>query len=69
MPRARTGLRWLAVAALTLAALVSPAAAADQLNAYSIWPENWARPMFTTGRGRWRERERYQRERSRWAPP
>jgi iron(III) transport system substrate-binding protein len=23
-----------------------PAAAADTLNVYSIWPENWARPMF-----------------------
>ena len=46
MPRARTGLCWLAVAALVLAALVSPASAADQLNAYSIWPENWARPML-----------------------
>jgi iron(III) transport system substrate-binding protein len=33
----------IAVAAL-LAAF--PAAAAETLNAYSIWPENWARPMF-----------------------
>ncbi len=24
----------------------APAKAADTLNAYSIWPENWARPMF-----------------------
>ena len=23
-----------------------PARAADSVNAYSIWPENWARPMF-----------------------
>ena len=23
-----------------------PARAADVVNAYSIWPENWARPMF-----------------------
>ena len=23
-----------------------PAAAADTVNVYSIWPENWARPMF-----------------------
>jgi len=23
-----------------------PAAAADSVNVYSIWPENWARPMF-----------------------
>ncbi len=25
---------------------VTPAFAAETLNAYSIWPENWARPMF-----------------------
>src|SRR3981081_4678507 len=24
----------------------APAIAADTLNVYSIWPENWARPMF-----------------------
>ncbi len=35
----------LLIAAL-LAWLVLPAAAADTLNAYSIWPENWARPML-----------------------
>jgi iron(III) transport system substrate-binding protein len=31
-----------------LAALLGapPASAADTVNAYSIWPENWARPMF-----------------------
>ena len=29
--------------ALTVA---SPAAAQQTLNAYSIWPENWARPML-----------------------
>ncbi len=29
-----------------LAWLAAPAAAADTLNAYSIWPENWARPML-----------------------
>src|SRR6266498_4856342 len=46
MPHPRPGLCWLAVAVLALAALASPAAAADQLNAYSIWPENWARPML-----------------------
>lgn len=46
MSRARAGLFRLAVAVLTAAALTSPAAAADQLNAYSIWPENWARPML-----------------------
>ncbi len=32
------------IAGLTLLAL--PAGAADTVNAYSIWPENWARPMF-----------------------
>ena len=36
--------------ALTLIAALSlvtiPAGAADTLNAYSIWPENWARPML-----------------------
>jgi iron(III) transport system substrate-binding protein len=26
--------------------LATPARAAETLNAYSIWPENWARPMF-----------------------
>jgi iron(III) transport system substrate-binding protein len=33
---------------LFLSALLGPsgAHAADTLNAYSIWPENWARPMF-----------------------
>ena len=34
----------LSVAMAGSAAL--PAFAADTLNAYSIWPENWARPMF-----------------------
>jgi iron(III) transport system substrate-binding protein len=29
-----------------LAAGVRPGVAADALNAYSIWPENWARPML-----------------------
>jgi iron(III) transport system substrate-binding protein len=29
-----------------LAFAVTPARAADTINAYSIWPENWARPMF-----------------------
>jgi iron(III) transport system substrate-binding protein len=40
---------WLIGAALSAAALIaspSPAAAADAMNAYSIWPENWARPML-----------------------
>ncbi len=31
---------------LALGASAAPAAAAETLNAYSIWPENWARPMF-----------------------
>ena len=42
-----------AVAAVALLAfalfaqlVATPAAAADTLNVYSIWPENWARPMF-----------------------
>src|SRR5436190_10343870 len=46
MSRARTGLSWLACAALAAAVLATPAAAAETLNAYSIWPENWARPML-----------------------
>ena len=29
-----------------LAWAVAPASAGETLNAYSIWPENWARPMF-----------------------
>jgi ABC-type molybdate transport system substrate-binding protein len=43
---------WLArrpsALAVLLLATVSPlgANAAETLNAYSIWPENWARPMF-----------------------
>ena len=32
--------------ALCLPPGVAPAFAADTINAYSIWPENWARPMF-----------------------
>jgi iron(III) transport system substrate-binding protein len=36
-------LRAVAVAALVL---VSRPATAQTLNAYSIWPENWARPML-----------------------
>ena len=32
--------------ALCCAAAGPPAFAADALNVYSIWPENWARPMF-----------------------
>ncbi|MCC6194534.1 MAG: ABC transporter substrate-binding protein [Burkholderiales bacterium] len=32
--------------AAALFALSVPALAAETINAYSIWPENWARPMF-----------------------
>ena len=41
-------IRATAASALALVALLSgaPALAADTLNVYSIWPENWARPMF-----------------------
>ncbi len=48
MSRARRGLLGLAIVLPVLAALAwSPSArAAGTLNAYSIWPENWARPMF-----------------------
>jgi iron(III) transport system substrate-binding protein len=35
---------WSLIAAPTLFA--TSAGAADTVNAYSIWPENWARPMF-----------------------
>jgi len=41
--------RWMLTAVILLAVLpfcVSPSLAADTVNAYSIWPENWARPMF-----------------------
>jgi iron(III) transport system substrate-binding protein len=36
----------LAVALGALCLLVSESPAQEALNAYSIWPENWARPMF-----------------------
>jgi iron(III) transport system substrate-binding protein len=35
-----------ALAAALVGGTVQPARAAETLNAYSIWPENWARPMF-----------------------
>src|ERR1051325_9443365 len=35
-----------ALAALLLLLASISASAADSLNVYSIWPENWARPMF-----------------------
>jgi len=44
VPRAPLAL--FSVALAIVAALVTPARAAETLNAYSIWPENWARPMF-----------------------
>jgi len=44
VPRAPLAL--VSVALAIVAALVTPARAAETLNAYSIWPENWARPMF-----------------------
>ena len=31
---------------LALAVFTWPAIAQQTLNVYSIWPENWARPMF-----------------------
>ena len=38
--------RGFAVLAVFALASILPAAAADTVNVYSIWPENWARPMF-----------------------
>src|SRR6266852_3093757 len=46
MSRAAAALSRLACTALAAAVLAAPAAAAETLNAYSIWPENWARPML-----------------------
>jgi iron(III) transport system substrate-binding protein len=34
------------LATLPLLALASTAGAAESVNVYSIWPENWAKPMF-----------------------
>ncbi len=41
-------MRWLSLVLLILSLLGAPgpARAAETLNAYSIWPENWAKPMF-----------------------
>ena len=40
-------LRRAALAVAAIAMLVpTPATAADTVNVYSIWPENWSRPMF-----------------------
>ncbi len=36
----------LVLTACALGWQATPAPAAETLNAYSIWPENWARPMF-----------------------
>jgi ABC-type thiamine transport system substrate-binding protein len=44
MPTARSFLA--ALMAVAACALVPAARAADTVNVYSIWPENWARPMF-----------------------
>ena len=44
MRAARFG--WLAVLALAWATAAGTPTAAETLNAYSIWPENWARPML-----------------------
>ena len=47
MSLTRRGALGLAAALLVLAALAAtPARAAETVNVYSIWPENWARPMF-----------------------
>lgn len=39
---------WSSLVLLSLALLcaAAPARAAETVNAYSIWPENWAKPMF-----------------------
>ncbi len=36
----------LVLLSLTLLCVAVPARAAETVNAYSIWPENWAKPMF-----------------------
>ena len=46
MHRARYTLSALTALALALGFAAGSAGAAETLNAYSIWPENWARPMF-----------------------
>ena len=42
----RAGLLTVVIALVAVAGTVAPGRAAQTLNAYSIWPENWARPMF-----------------------
>src|SRR5437764_11337419 len=46
--RAARAIAAVPMLALALFAQLAPtsAVAADTLNVYSIWPENWARPMF-----------------------
>jgi iron(III) transport system substrate-binding protein len=45
LQRVRRAAAFLPLLALALLGAM-PAAAADTVNVYSIWPENWARPMF-----------------------
>ena len=37
---------FISISLLTIFSLTSVVFSAEALNAYSIWPENWARPMF-----------------------
>ncbi len=37
---------FIVIGLLAVFSLTSVAFSAESLNAYSIWPENWARPMF-----------------------
>ncbi len=46
MPRFRFRLVLLFLTGCVLGWAAAPAGAAETVNAYSIWPENWARPMF-----------------------
>jgi iron(III) transport system substrate-binding protein len=48
MMKARSALQMLIAAVPFVAAVLTPVGvrAADTINAYSIWPENWARPML-----------------------
>jgi iron(III) transport system substrate-binding protein len=42
----RAGLLMAVITLVAVAGTGAPGRAAQTLNAYSIWPENWARPMF-----------------------
>ena len=42
----RRSLVFIAIALWAVFSLTSSAFSAEALNAYTIWPENWARPMF-----------------------